>query len=77
MVGGTVDVGSTEATVKMSEMDAWTIQQATGVAPEEMTHEELPQAMAQQDIQPQPVAQEDQQQMASAKAADPRSGAEG
>jgi hypothetical protein len=32
--------------------------------------------MQQQNIQPQPVTQEDQQAMASAEAADPQSGAE-
>ena len=72
MVGGAVVVGSTEAMVKMSETDALMIQQATGMPPEDMSHEELQQAMQQQYIQPQPVTQEDQQAMASAEAADPQ-----
>ncbi len=72
MVGGAVVVGSTEAMVKMSETDALMIQQATGLPPEDMSHEELQQAMQQQYIQPQPVTQEDQQAMAAAEAADPQ-----
>jgi hypothetical protein len=47
-----------------------------GTPPEDMSHEELQQAMQQQHIQPQPVTQEDQQAMASAEDADPQSGAE-
>ena len=76
MVGGAVVVGSTEAMVKMSEADAQKVQQATGKPPEEMSDEELQQTMQQQNIQAQPVTQEDQQAMASAEAADPQSGAE-
>jgi len=76
MVGGAVVVGSTAAMVKMSEADAQMIQQATGMPPEDMSHEELQQAMLQQNIQPQLVTQEDQQAMSSAEAADPQSGAE-
>jgi uncharacterized membrane protein len=72
VIGGAVVVGSTEAMVKMSEADAMAIQQATGTAPEDMSHEELQQAMQQQNIQAQPVTQEDQQAMASAEAADPQ-----
>jgi hypothetical protein len=60
----------------MSEADALMIQQATGMPPEDMSHEELQQAMLQQNIQPQPVTQQDQQAMASAQAADPQSGTE-
>jgi hypothetical protein len=71
MVGGAVVVGSTEAIVKMSEADAQKVQQATGTATEDMSHEELQQTMQQQNIQAQPVTQEDQQTMASAEAADP------
>jgi hypothetical protein len=71
MVGGAVVVGSTEAMVKMSEADAVAIQQATGTPPEDMSHEELQQAMQQQNIQAQLVSPEDQQVMASAEAADP------
>jgi hypothetical protein len=66
----------TEAMVKMSEADAQKVQQATGTPPEDMSHEELQQTMQRQNIQPQPVTQEDQQAMASAEAADPQSGAE-
>jgi len=73
VVGGAVVVGSTEAMVKMSQADAEKVQQATGTAPEDMSHEELQQAMQQQNIQAQPVTQEDQQAMASAEAADPQS----
>ena len=47
MVGGAVVVGSTEAMVKMSEADAQKVQQATGTPPEDMSHEELQQAMQQ------------------------------
>ena len=72
VVGGAVVVGSTEAMVKMSEADAMAIQQSTGVPPEDMSHEELQQAMQQQNIQAQPVTQGDQQAMASAEAADPQ-----
>ena len=72
VVGGAVVVGSTEAMVKMSQADAQKVQQATGTPPEDMSHEEL----QQQNIQAQPVTQEDQQAMASAEAADPQSGAE-
>ncbi len=73
LVGGAVVVGSTEAMVKMSEADAQKVEQATGTPPEDMSHEELQQAMQQQNIQAQPVTQEDQQAMASAEAADPQS----
>jgi hypothetical protein len=76
MVGGAVVVGSTEAMVKMSEADAQKVQQATGTSPEDMSHEELQQTIQQQNIQAQPVTQEDQQAMASAEAADPQSGTE-
>jgi hypothetical protein len=71
MVGGAVVVGSTEAMVKMSQADAQKVEQATGTPPEDMSHEELQQTMQQQNIQAQPVTQEDQQAMASAEAADP------
>ncbi len=70
VVGGAVVVGSTEAMLKMSEADAMAIQQATGVSPEDISHEELEAPMQQQNIQAQPVTQEDQQAMASAEAAD-------
>jgi hypothetical protein len=72
VIGGAVVVGSTEAMVKMSEADAMAIQQATSVPPEDMSHEELQQAMQQQNIQGQQVTQEDQQALASAEAADPQ-----
>jgi hypothetical protein len=44
--------------------------------PENMSHDELQQTMQQQNIQAQPVTQEDQQAMASAEATDTQSGAE-
>jgi hypothetical protein len=72
MVGGMVVVGSTEAMVKMSAAQAEQIQQTTGVAPEDMSHEQLQQTMQEQNIPAQPVTQEDQQAMASAEAADPQ-----
>ena len=71
MVGGAVVVDSTEAMAKMSEADAQKVEQATGTPPEDMSHEELQQTMQQQNIQAQPVTQEDQQAMTSAEAADP------
>jgi hypothetical protein len=76
VVGDAVVVGSTEAMVKMSEADAQKVQQATGTPPEDMSHEELQQTMQQQNIQAQPVTQEDQRAMSSAETADPQSGAE-
>ena len=74
MVGGMVVVGSTEAMVKMSEDEAAQIQQATGQNPEDMSHEDLQNAMQQQGVQGQPVTAEDQQAMASAEAAEPQEG---
>lgn len=71
MLGGMVVVGSTEAMMKMSEADAMKIQETTGVAPEDMSHEELTQAAAQAGVQEHPVTPEDQQAMAQAEASDP------
>jgi len=71
IMGGMVVVGSTEAMMKMSAEDAQKIQETTGQAPEDMSHEELTQAAAQAGVQPQPVTAEDQQAMAEAEAADP------
>jgi parvulin-like peptidyl-prolyl isomerase len=71
MIGGMVVVGTSAAMVKMSQADAQKIQQSTGKAPEEMSDEELQQAMQQQGVQAQPVTEQDQQAMANAEAADP------
>ncbi len=71
MVGGMVVIGSTEAMMKMSEADAQKIQETTGKAPEDMSHDELTQAAAQAGVQPQEATPEDQQAMANAEAADP------
>ena len=76
MVAGAVIVGGTAAMVKLTHKDAEKIQQATGKAPEDMSEEELQQAMKQTGVQAQPVTPEDQQAMASAEAADPDEGEE-
>ena len=68
VVGGAVVVGSTEAMVKLSESEARQIQETTGQNPEDMSHEELQQTMAQQGIAGQPVTAADQQAMAGAEA---------
>ena len=72
MIGGMVVVGTSAAMVKMSQADAQKIQQSTGKAPEEMSDEELQQAMQQQGVQAQPVTEQDQQAMAAAEEADPQ-----
>ncbi len=60
---------------KMSQKDADRIQQSTGVDPEEMTDEELAQAMDQLGIEKQAVTAEDQQSAAAPQAeAAPASG---
>lgn len=74
MVGGMVVVGSIEAMMKMSEADAQKIQETTGQAPEDMSHDELTQAAAQAGVQPQEATPEDKQAMADAEAADPQQG---
>jgi hypothetical protein len=71
MIGGMVVVGTSAAMVKMSQADAQKIQESTGKAPEEMSDEQLQQAMQQQGVQAQPVTEQDQQAMADAEAADP------
>ena len=71
MVAGAVVVGAANAMVKLTQKDADKIQQTTGKAPEDMTEEELQQAMQQAGVQAQPVTAEDQQAMAAAEAADP------
>lgn len=71
IVGGAVIVGASHSMKKMSQADAQKIEQATGVPPEDMSEEELDQAMQQQGIQSQPVTAEDQQAMEAAEAADP------
>ena len=71
MVAGAVVVGAAGAMVKLTQQDADKIQQTTGKAPEDMTEEELQQAMQQAGVQAQPVMPEDQQAMAAAEAADP------
>jgi len=75
MVGGAVVVGSTEAMVKLSQSEAEQIQMATGRNPEDMSHEELQQAMQQQGIAGQPVTAGDQQAMAAAEATEGEGGA--
>ena len=74
VVGGAVVVGSTEAMVKMSAAEAMQIQQATGQNPEDMSHDELQSAMAQQGIEGQPVTAEDQQAMAHAENSEAQEG---
>lgn len=74
MVGGMLVIGSTEAMMKMSEADAQKIQETTGKAPEDMSHDELTQAAAQAGVQPQEATPEDQQAMAQAEASDPQEG---
>ena len=76
MVAGAIVVGSAAAMVKLTHKDAEKIQQTTGKAPEDMSEEELQQAMQQTGVQAQPVTPEDQQAMASAEAADPDQGEE-
>lgn len=71
MVGGMVVVGTSEEMIKMSEADAQKVQETTGKAPEDMSHDELTQATAQAGVQTQPVTADDQQAMANAEAADP------
>ncbi len=71
LIGGAVIVGASHSMRKMSQADAQKIEQATGVPPEDMSEEELDQAMQQQGIQAQPVTEADQQAMAQAEAADP------
>lgn len=72
IVGGMLLVGATGAMVKMSQADAQKIQNATGKAPEDLSEEELQQAMKQTGVQAQPVTPEDEQAMANAEAADPQ-----
>ncbi len=71
VVGGAVLIGGSAAMVKMSAADAQAIQDATGTAPEDMSHEELQQAAQQQGISLQPATEEDQRTMAAAEAAEP------
>jgi NACalpha-BTF3-like transcription factor len=52
--------GGTAAAVKMSKKDADRIEQSTGVPPEEMTEEELTQAMRDLGIQSIELTEEDQ-----------------
>ena len=74
IVAGAVVVGSANAMVKLTQKDADKIQQTTGKAPEDMSEEELQQAMQQAGVQAQPVTAEDQQAMNAAEAADPDQG---
>ena len=71
MVAGAVVVGAANAMVKLTHKDAEKIQQTTGKAPEDMSEEELQQAMQQAGVQAQPLTPEDQQAMDAAEAADP------
>jgi hypothetical protein len=57
LVGGLVAFGSH----KMSQKDAQRIEQHTGVEPEELTDEELTQAMDELGIEQQTVTAEDQE----------------
>ena len=57
LVGGLVAFGS----YKMSQKDAERIEQHTGVEPEQLTDEELTQAMDDLDIEKQTVTAEDQE----------------
>lgn len=72
LVGGMVGYG----VYKMSSSDAERIEQSTGVDPEEMTDEELAQAMDQLGIPKEKVTADDQQQTGAAAptAAAPASG---
>jgi ribosome maturation protein Sdo1 len=70
-VAGAVVVGAANAMVKLTQKDADKIQQTTGKAPEDMSEEELQQAMKQAGVQAQPIMPEDQQAMETAEAADP------
>ena len=63
LVGGMVGYG----VYKMSSKDAERIEQSTGVDPEEMTDEELAQAMDQLGIPKEKITAEDQQQAAAAQ----------
>jgi hypothetical protein len=58
LVGGLVAFGA----YKFSQRDAERIEQHTGVEPEELTDEELEQAMSELDIEPQTVTSEDLEQ---------------
>ena len=71
LVAGAVVVGSANAIVKLTQKDADKIQQTTGKAPEDMSEEELQQAMQQAGVQAQPITPADQQAMDAAEAADP------
>ncbi len=57
LVGGLVAFGS----YKMSQQDAERIEQHTGVEPEELTDQELTQAMDELGIEKQTVSAEDQE----------------
>lgn len=73
LVGGMVGYG----VYKMSSQDAERIEQSTGVDPEEMTDEELAQAMDQLGIDKQTVTAADQQQASAPAPAAPASPASG
>jgi hypothetical protein len=60
LVGGMIGYGA----YKMSQSDADRIEQSTGVDPEEMTDQELAQAMDQLGIEKQTVSAADEQQSA-------------
>ena len=65
LVGGLVAYGAH----KMSQKDAKRIEEHTGVNPEELEDDELEQAMADLNIESQPVTQEDLDQAAGAEPA--------
>ena len=62
LVGGAVllAAGGTYAAIKLSQNDADRIEQSTGITPEEMTEEELAQAMRDLGIQSMELTDEDQ-----------------
>lgn len=64
-------VGGAHAMKKLTHKDAAAIEQTTGKPPEELSEEELDQAMVQLNIAGEPVTAEDEQAMAAAEAADP------
>lgn len=71
MVSGAILVGGAHAMKKLTHKDAQAVEQHTGKPPEELSEEELQQAMTQLNIPGEPVTAEDEQAMAAAEAADP------
>jgi hypothetical protein len=71
IVGGAILVGGAHAMKKLTQKDAQAVEQHTGKPPEELSEEELAQAMTELNIQGEPVTPADEQAMAAAEAADP------